>query len=471
MALLLLLIPTFVMGDLASIKVGINEVALAEGFKVLENVLHLIPLGNHSVNASGLILNLTNLVMNNTLAVTEESFLILEPCTIQINFTDLNSIITFNYSENGKLPGKGNITFPDSFLLLQFVVSVLGGGIQLDLTPDSNIILGKAIVTTGLGKIINAELAKQINTATFLIENTIMALIEPFLAGTVNPVLYSVAKLIPVPPVSLMYNISITDESLIEGTYATLPIRGEFLIYPFRTRFFPFLTVPLPSISSSNYPLQLLVSDYNLAAPLTAIWSEFHMNLTKFPPVLPLELTTDGLAFILPGLKKQFGSNKPVMIGITPCPYWGVPLNLTIPNGVLDLDLGVRLDFYVNVSQTQVAYALTLFQQIQLKATLSELDFVGQFNIASLNLLNNTLGPNNTAPVNMPILNKTLQLLVKTLLPVINALGYEFQIPAPSIPFVNITQNKIGLINRGILLEAGIKLDLDSKLLKGYKIR
>lgn len=471
MALLLLLIPTFVMGDLASIKVGLNEVALAEGFKILENALHLIPLGNQSVNASGLILNLTNLLMNNTLAVTEESFLILEPCTIQINFTDLNSIITFNYSENGKLPGKGNITFPESFILLQFVVSVLGGGIQLDLTQESNIVLGKAIVTTGLGKIINAELAKEINTAVFLIENTIMALIEPFLADTLNPVLYSVAKLIPVPPVSMMYNISITDESLIEGTYATLPIRGEFLIYPFRTRFFPFVTTPLPSISNSKYPLQLLVSDYNLAAPLTAIWSQFQKNVTALPSFLPLALTTDGLAFILPGLKKQFGSNKPVMIGITPCTYWGVPINVTIPNGVLDLELGVRLDFYVNVSKTQVAYALTLFWQLNLQATLSELDFVGKFNILGFNLLNNTLGPYNVAPVNMPILNKTLGLLVKTLLPVINALGYGFEIPVPSIPFVKIYESSIQLINRAILLEAGIKLDLDSKWLKGYKIR
>lgn len=471
MALFFLLIHRIVLGDLASIKLGINEVALAEGFQLIENVLTLIPLGNHNISSNGITLNVTNMLMNNTLAVKEESFSILEPCTIQINFTDLNSIITFNYTENGKFPGKGNITFPDSFILLQFVISQLDGALQIDLTEESNIILGSAVVKTSLGKIIDGQLAKEVNTAAFLIENTIMALIEPFFANTVNPVLYSIAKLIPIPPVHLMYNISITDESLIEGTYVTLPVRGEFLLYPFRTRFFPFSTTPLPSIASSKYPLQFLMSDYNLAAPLTAIWSQLNVNVTKLPKILPLQLTTDGLAFILPELKKAFGSGKPVTIGIKPCAFWGVPLNLTIPNGVLELDLGVELDFYVNTSSTQVAYAFTLYMQLLLRVTFSEVNYIGNINILSFTSLNNTQKANSPVQVNMPIFNKTLQLLVKTIVPIINALGTEFEIPAPNIPFVTINENSVTLMDRCINLEAGFELGMDYKWLKDYKFR
>lgn len=454
----LLAFSVLVKGDYSSVKLGLNEIALTEVFKAVENALTLIEIGNITLKADGLTFVLTNMVMNNTLAVKQESFLILEPCMIQINFTDLNSIITFNYSEVpvNLYSGKGTITFPDSFILLQLVFSVIDGAIQVDLTQDSNIVFGSAIIKSNLPKSINTALQNELNQVVFLIENTIMAEIEPYFATELNPVLYSIAKLIPIPPLKIMYNISLTDESLIEGTYLTLPLRGEFITYPYRTRFFPFLTTPLPSISESTFPFQILLSDYNFGLPLTMIWSQLDLNVTKLPKAIPLQLTTDGLAFILPGLKKQFGSDKPVIINVKPCFFWGVPLNFSIPNAVAELDLGIELNFYV-VSNSQVDYALTLFQQIQLKFVFSELNFTANFEITSLNLLNNTLGPNNVAPVNILVLDKTLQLLTKTIVPLINSMGSNFVIKPPILP-INFYETSITLIDHGLCLEAGFNV-------------
>ena len=77
-----------------------------------------------------------------------------------------------------------------------------------------------------------------------------------------------------------------------------------------------------------------------------------------------------------------------------------------------------------------------------------------------LELLNNTLGPGNVAPVNIAVLDKTLQLLVKTILPVLNALVNTIEIPAPNLPFVSINSTSIQLKNHCILLEAAVELEL-----------
>ena len=455
-----LILPVIVMSEFAGIKVGINELAIVEVVKLVENSLTLIPLNNITVNESGTVLLLYNLQMNNTLSLKQESISIIAPGTIQLNFTDLNSIVTFNIAE-GRIHSKGNVTFPNSFILLQFEFYTQDGALQADLSQDSNIVLQNCIVT--LGSPFNAfakTIAKEINQQEPIIEGTILGVIAGIFMNTLNPVLYSVAKLLPIPPLKVQLNISMTNEPILEGNYLTLPIRSEYLTYPFRTKFYPFPENQLPSISNSNLPFLMLLSDYALEVPLTLIWSNLNINITTLPSFLPLQLTTDGLAFLLPGLKKQFGSGKPVTIGVSPCKFWGTPINFTIPNGVVDLDLGIRLDFYVNVSSTQTAYGFTLFQQLTTQLFLSESNFTAHLSILKLALLNNTLGPGNVAPVNMAVLDKTLQLLVKTILPVVNALVNTIEIPAPNLPLVSINATNIQLGNHCILLEAAVELDL-----------
>jgi hypothetical protein len=292
-----------------------------------------------------------------------------------------------------------------------------------------------------------------------LIEGTILGIVAGIFSNSLNPVLYSIAKLLPIPPLKTQLNISLTDESILEGNYLTLPIRAEYLTYPKRQIFYPFPEIQLPSVSDSNLPFLLLLSEYLLEVPLTLLWSGLNTNITSLPSFLPLQLTTDGLAFLFPSLKKKFGSGHPVIIGVRACNNWGTPLNFSIPKGVIDLQIGIELDFYVNISRNNIQKGFTLLQQLFTSLTLSESNFTIHANVLTLQMPNNILAYDVTG-INMLVLNKTLQLLVKTVLPVLNALLSSIVIPDPNLPFISINATNVALGDHFILLEAGVSLDI-----------
>jgi hypothetical protein len=443
-----------------AIKLGLSEEPILQFLSLLENAVHIIPLPNITKNSGSVELELYNVYLNNTFSFPEHSLSILEPCNVTVNLSDFNSVIYFSYiGKDGKLALKGNGTgtFSDNNITFDVGFSTAGGAIVLYIDEDAVVVnISNCVVKSNLPSAINKEIENDINDDIFEV-STLMAVEIGLLPGKINPVLQSVAKLWPIPPLHLMFNISVAEDLRLESGLIVLPINGEALLYPFRAPIGPFVFPALPEFGE-GLPLQALISEYYITDVAAAVWSQANITIASLPAGLPIRLTTDGLAFLLPGLKKTFGPGKNVTLIASPSPLYGKPeLNVTTVDGGVLIQMGLQLNFYVQTAPNVLSFALTLEQQFTLTAMFSENNYVGSFALTALEFLSLAI-PQTAVPVDLPLFTRVLGMLVKTFVPVINALGTDFEIPHSNNSSFYLAENSITLKQGYALLQARLGL-------------
>lgn len=394
-------------------------------------------------------LYLYNMIL--TIKLKKDYMLIENPCNITINMSDTDVGMTFNYTEKGAIStkGVGTVTIPDNYIYLQSTFSIIGGSLQISIW-NANAFFHNSIVVTPLGSTVNTALQNYINqflpSAEVLISVEIENLQDP-----INAVLLSITKYFPIPPWGLMVNLTLEDDALLEADLLTLPIKGEFLKYPQRTSITPFDIPRMPEFVQ-GMPLQMLVSEYFIQLVTPLLWQNTTFNITKSPEALPIQLTTDGLAFLLPGLRQKYGYGKKVIVGVSPSANFTPSLEVNITSQV-NLNISVELKVYVVVNSSYTAEAIDFHALLTLGLMFDLYNYTANFDIKSYVLVNQWVDNVGGITYNPSQFTKMLGLVMKTLLPILNAMGaVGIPIPQPTIPFIYFPNNAISITNGSLLL-------------------
>ncbi|OMJ71248.1 hypothetical protein SteCoe_30592 [Stentor coeruleus] len=433
-----------------ALKLGIAKEALMEVFTLIEGHSLSFALPNQTVEPiSKTTLYLYNMIL--TIKLKKDYILIENPCNITINMSDTDVGMTFNYTEKGIISSKGvgTVTIPDNYIFLQSTFSIVQGSLQISIW-NANAFFHNSIVVTPLGSAINTELENFINnylpTAEVLISVEIENLQDP-----INAVLLSITKYFPIPPWGMMVNLTLEDDYLLEADLLTLPIKGEFLRYPYRTSVMPFDIPRMPEFVQ-GLPLQMLISEYFIQLVTPLLWQTTTFNVTELPQALPIQLTTDGLAFLLPGLRQKYGYGKNVIVGVSPSANFTPSLEINITTQV-NLNVSLELKVYVVVNSTYTVEAIDFHNLLAISLMFNVYNYTANFDVKTIALDGFQVNNIGGIPYNQKQFFKMVGLVMKTLLPILNAMGaVGIPIPQPTIPFIYFPNNEISVANNSLLL-------------------
>ena len=457
---LFILLPAVLLASQSAVKLAINETTVQEILSLAESLggknLAVIPFNNYTYNLSKTVyVQIYNLSATNAISFKYPNIFFVAPNLVQINLTNFQSFVKFNYTEVivlEKIHGYGNITAPSVNISIVATFSEFQGSLQVNF-QSVVVQIANVTVNTTLKSGLNIELQNAINSDLPNITKDIEAAIYAE-ASKIDLILAGLPKYLPFPPLGLMFDISMANDTLVEGTYMSLSFKGEILTYPFRTAVGVFNPQPLPQLQP-GYPWQAQFSDYIIETLLNSQYVNLNLTLGEFPPGIPLKLTTDGLGFLIPNLKKTYGSGKNVTINVMPSanqPY----LTLTSSNGLFNIGAWITLKFYVVVSPTNISHAVDLDIPFDIFIGFNIINFIMNVDIDHMTLLNITTPFTNVGAVNIPLLNKLLVALFKTVLPIINALiPKDINIPQPNIPVV-FYESSVTVSEGCLLLQAGI---------------
>lgn len=457
--LVLALLPALLLASQSAIKIAINETSVQEILQIAEGLggkkLSLIPLGNQTYEVTSSVkVEIENILAKNSISFKYPNIFFIEPNLVSINLTNLSSFVSFNYTEIivfEKINGFGNLTVPS--INITILTAFVRSGVSLQMEIQSvDVQIANVTLNTELKSKEDLALQNAINSNLKAVSLEIEGLI--YAEGPkIDMILAGLPKYLPIPPLQMMLDLGLANDTLVESTYMTLAFSGEILTYPYRTSIAPFNPRPLPLLEP-GYPLQAQISDYVFQILGNGFWAGVKHNITALPAALPIKLTTDGLGFVIPNLKKTYGSGKNVTIEISPSPYMPYVL-LNTSNGLVNLELGMQVRFFVVVSPTNTTHALDLQLIFAAFIDFNIEDFVLDLDIKYMNLLQVQVENSSVGVVNVVLLKKLLVALFKTILPIINALTGNIQIPQPNIPLI-FYEMSVTISDGCLLLGAGI---------------
>ena len=465
---LFILIPSLILASNSGIKLGINdeivEFILKEAEKLGGKSIANINLSN-DIYSIGKEANITNLIITNYLSFQYSVIEFIEPNQVFINFTNFTSELTFNFTEKIAFItdfGYGIDLLLNNNLSLTLELYESNGSVQLGLI-SSSFMYNNGTLELYSVKNKNKPKSSTIEEAEIykILKQNYNKILEYLYeeATRFNLVLAGITKYFPFTPLNIMFDMSVTNDALIESGYLSLPLRGEVLTYPYRQPVAPFVVDDLP-LFEPGLPFQIQVSDYVVEILATGLWADVNFNISALPASLPIKLTTDGLGFLIPGLKKVYGSGKNVTIGIAPSQTF--PYVFVKSNETLFVTIGVGLSFYVVLDSTTTVHALDVDAvfDISLNASIelspdTGLNFTGLIEIQTFNMPNAVIY-NYTVPY-PTYLRQLTGALLKTLVPIINALipsPWTIPLPTPSFGEIIFFESSVTVSNGCLLLQA-----------------
>ena len=249
----------------SAIKLAISEGAVQTILTLLEETegkqLAVLELGNYTYDVGGgVTVDIYNTFAHTNISFKHPNIFFQAPNIANINFTDLTSIIYFNYTENEgplHIHGYGNMTVPSVNLTIEAAFSEYEGSLTVDLP---NTVAYIANVTLETGSVFNKALEDKINSELWLIELVIPQLLTVYVPK-INLVLAGITKYLPIPQLGAMLDIHVADDPVIEAENAVLAFKGEVLSYPYREPIGAFNPPKLPGFTDA-YTLQAMFSDY-----------------------------------------------------------------------------------------------------------------------------------------------------------------------------------------------------------------
>ena len=458
---LFILLPVALLASQSTIKLAINETTVQEILQIAESLggksLSVLILGNFTYALSSKVsVQLTNVTADNSISFKYPNIFFLEPNLVSINLTNFSSFVSFNYTEiiDGlKHKAYGNLTAPS--VNISIVAAFVRNVDYLQLEFQSvEVAIANLTLKTQLVSGLDLELQAAINGDLKNIESAVVAVIEAK-GQSIDMVLAGLPRYLPIPPLQMMLDMSLADDTIVESTYASLSFRGEFLSYPYRQSILPFNPRPMPPLQAGGDPLMAQISEYGVQILVNALWSEINFNLTQLPAGLPIKLTTDGLGFLVPNLKKTYGPGKNVTIQISKnplLPYVALELN----NGLMELALGMALSFFVVVNPNNISHAVDL--QLNFTATIGMNidDFVLDLNIQAMSLLDVGYTNSDVGNINIVLLQKLLVALFRTILPIVNLLTTNITLPEPNLGPIIFYDSSVTILDGCLLLQAGL---------------
>jgi hypothetical protein len=454
--LLLVLVTGMLVAGQPAIKLALSESLVETALNsFIKSSLSVIALNKSHYYSN---CTLSNLVINNSFPLADYNVSLSN--VIDLSFVDFQSFITFNYSYNDTEVydhGYGNISVTNSSLNILAFVNASDGYLQINQQNYDNADLGNFSIqafSIDQNQEVNATILQNLANSVNSLIPTIDLVIDGELYSKINnlnTILTGLPRYLPLPPLGTMVDMHVTNDPDSENGYLALSYNGEALSYPFRSSILPFNPPALPEMES-GMSLQAQLSIYLIDALAKSAFYGLNYNLSSLPSTIPIKLTTDGLAFLLPNLKKIYGPGKPIILNLSPGPYTQEEcLNITIAGTSLNISANFRIGIYV-VDGNVTYYPLYIDHFIQTYLDLSIADFSGKFFIYNFNLT--CLEFSNPELVNIPLFNKILGSLIITVLPIVNAILSNITFPNPSAGF--ITDVSVAIGTNSFILQAQV---------------
>jgi len=249
------------------------------------------------------------------------------------------------------------------------------------------------------------------------------------------------------PLASLNANIDLhlPTNTVVTSNYLLIPFSGQVNNSTTGQTFIPYNPGYLPLYGKDGLEFQFFVSDYTLSSLVVAYWNQFNAVVSSLPASFPLQLTTDGLAFLIPNLKTTYGKGKPVSLQFTSDPNFGFPQVWT--NNSLNFNATLMTQFNVEATPGKWQVALDLLTSVYINANLGVSGTNVTLMINAINVWQVKVINSNCGTVNTIVLNMLLQNLLSILQPIINVELATFPIAIPKIPYVEITADLVVLSN------------------------
>ena len=272
---------------------------------------------NTSLGGFSADVNLSNVTLTDpAFNFFQSSLSLKEPNLLFLDIKDFKANITC-YLEGeiaepiGNISGNAALEISQTSMSLGIIVHQgKDQAIALDFA-DLSFTLGEAKLEFPANPFFAAIVSSQI--PALLNQTTLEQLLRSFLP-TINELLYGINYL----PLNLLggeflFDLRLASNGSIEDSFFNLGLKADILNGKTQQPFTPYEPSELPKLTSMSQPLQLIVSDYVVNSLLDGV----KLPISSLPDSLPLELTTNGLAFLIPQLQVKYGTNKPVRLVIS----------------------------------------------------------------------------------------------------------------------------------------------------------
>ncbi|CAG9317568.1 unnamed protein product [Blepharisma stoltei] len=453
---LLALLPALIFAGDNALSLSINQAPLHEIVQILlafgEGYSINYTLGNFTFNFNAGFkgeLELMNVQLQGVTAnLTTSGLTFKEPDEIQLAINDGKIVVTFNYLLKYGLTYKGTGTLTILGLDFDYFITVIQtqpkDKAQILIRHLAAVITNIELTTTGLSSTIKKLLLEAMISEIPTLEKTI----EGYVANKtddINMLLYILPYELELESLRSIIDLHLTQNTSVSNGYLSIPFLGEVYNSTTKSSFIPFKAIDLPAYGADGLDFQIFLSDYFLNSLVVAYWGLLNIDLKQLPPTIPLKLTTDGLAFLIPNLKQTYGKGKNVALTFNSDPAYQYPTVWT--NNSLNFNATLQTKFAVQTSSTAWTNALDLLTSIYINANLHLNGTVLNFDINTLDLWQVSVINSNVGTVNTAVLSMLLENLFDILVPIINNDLGKVNISLPKIKYIEFTDDILVLNN------------------------
>lgn len=317
----------------------------------------------------------------------------------------------------------------------------------------------------------NNMLVSIINTIKLPIINVITKAMQDYLQQITNFILKAIPS--PFPLFSgIKVDMSNLDLPTIREGVADSVLNGTFFVDGMPLIDPEYKPTPIPRYLPEGQAVQVFISEYSVQ---TLLWSMFQADLLQIKidksPTKLIKLDTTTLGFMLPGLPKKFGKDRPCTLyfeGMT-------PPSVEITNSGIDVDGFTKMTIFSRMKNSDVdVHAVTLKLKTRFIGTIAISEKlvvsggIDKMELEVVEVLETDIGKINEQVFNllMGVVKSLLEIVINT------ALKVGINIPSLFKPLaaLTLTQPKLEFKEDYIQIQAFKAFDgLASSLLQGFE--